>query len=152
MMTCSPLSAPEDLKVLLKEGISKLCSLDQVHTAYEALRFFAAPGEPGTTGLHLMVGLHTSMEVHVRFRDVLLWQPDYIPESPATMTPWLAPPFAAPSVPPLLGTPLNRRTPCEVAYLLKARFRPAPSGGKKPKEMRWVTTCFTSDPTEDTTP
>ncbi len=26
MMTCSPLSAPEDLKVLLKEGISKLCS------------------------------------------------------------------------------------------------------------------------------
>jgi hypothetical protein len=68
------------------------------------------------------------------------------------VTPWLEPPFAAPSVPPLLGTPLNRRTPSEAAYLLKTRFRPAPGGGKKPKEMRWVTTCLTSDPTEDTTP
>ncbi len=57
MMTCSPLSAPEDLKVLLKEGISKLCIPDQVQTAYEALRFFAAPGEPGTMGLHLLLGL-----------------------------------------------------------------------------------------------
>jgi hypothetical protein len=72
MMTCSPLSAPEDLKVLLKEGISKLCIPDQVHTAYEALRFFAAPREPGTTGLHLLVGIHTPMEVHLRLRDVLL--------------------------------------------------------------------------------
>ena len=107
MITCSPLSAPEDMKVLLKEGISKLCSLAQVQTAYEALRFFAAPGEPGTTGLHLLVGLQTSMEVHMRLRDVLLWQPYYVPENPATVTPWLEPPFAAPSVPPLLGTPLN---------------------------------------------
>ncbi len=31
MMRCSPLSAPMDLKVLLKEGISKLYSPDQVH-------------------------------------------------------------------------------------------------------------------------
>ncbi len=88
----------------------------------------------------------------MRLRDVLLWQPDYIPESPDTVTPWLEPPFAAPSVPPLLGTPLNRHTPGEVADLLKARFCPAPGGGKKPKEMRWVTTRLTSDPTEDTTP
>jgi hypothetical protein len=88
------------------------------------------------------------MEVHMRLRDVFLWQPDYIPESPVTMTPWLEPPFAAPSIPPLWSAPLNRRTPGEVANLLKARF-PA---GKKPKGMRWVTTCLTSDPTEDTTP
>ncbi len=69
----------------------------------------------------------------MRFRDVLLWQPYYIPESPAIMTPVLEPPFTAPSVPPLLGTPLNRRTPGEVANLLKGRFRPAPSGDKKPQ-------------------
>jgi hypothetical protein len=56
-MTCSPLSTPEDLKVLLKEGTSKLCNPNHVQTAYEALHFFAAPGEPGTTGFHLLVGL-----------------------------------------------------------------------------------------------
>ena len=44
------------------------------------------------------------------------------------------------------------RTPREVANLLKPRFRPTPIGGKKPKELRWVTTCLTSDPTDDTTP
>ncbi len=76
----------------------------------------------------------------MRLRDVLLWQLDYIPESPDTTMPWLEPPFAAPSDPPVLGNPLNRRTPSEVADLLKARFRLAPRGGKKPKEMMWVTT------------
>ncbi len=39
-----------------------------------------------------------------------------------------------------------------MADLLKARFRPTPIGGKKPKEFRWVTTCLTSDHTEDTSP
>jgi hypothetical protein len=151
MMTCSPISAPEDLKVLIKEDIAKLCGPDKVHTAYEALRFFAAPGEPSITGLYLLVGLHTALEVHMRLRDVFFWQPDHIPEKPTTML-LLEPPFAAPFVPSPLGTPLNRRTPGEVADLLKARFCPAPGGGKKPKEMRWVTTCLTSDPTEDTTP
>ncbi len=66
--------------------------------------------------------------------------------------PWLEPPFAAPLAPPGLGTPPNQRTLGKVANLLKARFRPAPVGGKKPKEFRWVTACLTSDPTEDTTP
>ncbi len=88
----------------------------------------------------------------MRLRDVLLWQPDYIPEIPVTMMPWLELPVAAPSVPPLLGIPLNQRTPSEVEDLLKLRFRPAPSGGKNTKEMRWVTTCLTLDPTEDTLP
>lgn len=152
LMTCSPLSTPEDLKVLIKEGISRLCTSDQVQASYEALRFFAAPGDPGTTGLHLLIGLQTSMEVHMKLRDVLLTQPDYSPESPVTTSPWLEPPFAAPSIPPTLGTPLNQRTPGEIADLLKARFRPAPSGAKKPKEMRWITTSLTSDPTEDTLP
>ena len=61
-------------------------------------------------------------------------------------------PFAAPYASPGLGTPPNQRTPREFANLLKTRLRPAPIGGKKPKEFRWVTTCLTSDPTEDTTP
>ncbi len=56
------------------------------------------------------------------------------------------------SAPPGLGTPLHRRTHGEIADLLKARIRPTPVGGKKPKELRWVATCLTSDPTEDTTP
>ena len=56
-MTCSPLSAPEDLKVIIKEGIAILCTPDQVHASYEALRFFAAPGELCTPCLYLLVGL-----------------------------------------------------------------------------------------------
>jgi hypothetical protein len=42
-MTYSPLSVPEDLKVLILEGISKLCPPDLVQSSYEALRFFLAP-------------------------------------------------------------------------------------------------------------
>ena len=88
----------------------------------------------------------------MRLRDVLLCQPDFISENMVTTFPWLEPPFAAPSALSNLGTPPNQRTSREVAYLLKARFRPFLIGGKKPKEFRWVTTCLTSDPTEDTTP
>jgi len=88
----------------------------------------------------------------MRLRDVLLYQPDFILESPVTTLPWLEPSFAAPSAPPGLGTPLHQRTFGELADLLKARSRPTPVGGKKPKEFRWVTTCLTSDPTENTTP
>jgi len=58
LMTCTPLSAPEDLKVLIRAGIFKLCPPDLVLPSYEALRFFLSPGEPGTTGLHLLVKLH----------------------------------------------------------------------------------------------
>ena len=57
LMTCTHLSAPKDLKVLICEGISKLCPPDLVLPSYEALRFFLSPGEQGTTGLHLLVGL-----------------------------------------------------------------------------------------------
>jgi hypothetical protein len=37
LMACSPLSAPEDLKVLIWEGISKLCPPELVQFSYEAL-------------------------------------------------------------------------------------------------------------------
>jgi hypothetical protein len=123
-----------------------------VHTSYEALRFFAAPGEPGTTGLYLLVGLQSPCVIHMILRDVLLCQPDYIPESPVTTLLWVEPPFVAPSTPSSLSIPLKQRTPSEVACFFKARLRPAPSGDKKPKEMRRVTICLASDPTEYTTP
>jgi hypothetical protein len=68
-MTCTPLSAQEDLKVLIREGISKLCPPDLVLPSYEALRFFLSPGKPGTPGLHLLVGLQVASKVHMRLRD-----------------------------------------------------------------------------------
>ena len=136
LMTCTPLSAPEDLKVLIREGVSKLCPPDLVQPSFEALRFFLSPGESGTTALHLLLGLHVASEVHMRLRDIFLCQLDFIPESPVTTLPWSEPLFAAPSAPPGMGTPPHQRTPGEVANLLKTRFRPTPVGGKKPKEVR----------------
>jgi hypothetical protein len=88
----------------------------------------------------------------MRLKDVLICRPDFISENLVTTLPCLELPFAAPFAPPGLGTPPNQCTPREVADLLKARFRPAPIGGKKPKEFRGVTTCLTSDVAEDTTP
>jgi len=72
LMTCAPLSAPEEFKVLIREGISKLCPPDLVSPSYEALRFFLSLGEPDTTGLHLLVKLQIASEAHTRLRDVLL--------------------------------------------------------------------------------
>ena len=37
MMTCAPLTSSEDLKVLIREGISKICPLGNVPSEYEAL-------------------------------------------------------------------------------------------------------------------
>jgi hypothetical protein len=50
MMTCTPLSASKDLKVLIKEGISKLRPTELVKPSYEALRFFCPPGNPAHRG------------------------------------------------------------------------------------------------------
>jgi hypothetical protein len=86
-MTCTPLFAPEDLKVLIREGISKFCPPDLVQSSYQALRFFLSPRESGTTGLHLLAGLNVAYEVHMRLRDVLLCQPDFIPENPIITLP-----------------------------------------------------------------
>ena len=87
----------------------------------------------------------------MRLRDVLLYQPYFAHESPITTLPWLEPPFAAPSAPNVLNTLRDQRTSEEVADFFKSRFRPAPSAGKKPKKRRWVTTCFTYDPIEEST-
>ena len=39
-----------------------------------------------------------------------------------------------------------------MATYLKSRHCPKPQHGKKAKELRWVTTCLSSEPTENATP
>ena len=112
MMTCTPLAAPEDLKVLIREGIAKLCPTELVKPSYETLRFFLSPGDQGIQGLHLLVGLLVSSEVHMRLRDVLLCQPDYLSDSQGPFSPCLEPPYAAPSIPPVVRTRPQQRTAC----------------------------------------
>ncbi len=75
----------------------------------------------------------------MRLRTVLLSQPDFARE----------PPFAIMSDPDVLDTPRDQRTPEEIAAFLKAQFHPAPAAGKRPKEIRRVTTCLTFEPSED---
>ncbi len=118
MMTCTPLSALEDLKVLIREGLTKICPPDLVKPSYERLRLFLSPGDSGTQGLHLLVGFQVSSEVHMRLRDVLLCQPDFIADNLGHITPWLEPPFAAPTAPQGMGVPPQQRLPNEVADLL----------------------------------
>ncbi len=114
-------------------GHSQVSPPDLVKPSYVALQFFLSPGDPGSQGLHLLVGLQVLSEVHMRLKDVLLCQPDFISDSLGTTPPWLEPPFAAPYAPPRLGAPHQQRTPGEVTDLFKARFRSLPIGGKKPK-------------------
>ncbi len=46
---------------------------------------FLAHGEPGATGMYLMIGLHVASQVHMRLRDVLLFRPDFISENQVTI-------------------------------------------------------------------
>ncbi len=57
MMTCSTLIHPEDLKILIREGIAKLCPPGIVAREYNALQFVLSLGELGTHGSYLLVGL-----------------------------------------------------------------------------------------------
>ncbi len=96
MMTCAPLNFPGDLKFLLKEGIAKLCPQGSVPREYEALQFCLSPGEHGTQGHYLLVGLSTLSGLHMRLRDVLLFQLDFIQESMPNVHPWHEPPYKLP--------------------------------------------------------
>ena len=78
MMTCAPLTFPEDFKLLLEEGLAKLCPPGIVPREYEALQFCLSPGEPSTHGHYLLVGLSTLSGPHMRLRDVLLSQPNFL--------------------------------------------------------------------------
>jgi len=88
----------------------------------------------------------------MRLRDVLLSQPDFVPEFPMTPPRWYEPPFLAPSAPDVLETPRDQSVAEEVADFLKSHFYPAPSPDKKPKGLRWVTNCLTSESSEDSAP
>jgi hypothetical protein len=81
MMTCTPLTFPEDLKLLLKEGLAKLCPIGTVPREYKALQFCLSPGEPGTPGHYLLVGMPTLSGTHMRLQDVLFFQLDFLEEA-----------------------------------------------------------------------
>ncbi len=106
-MTCSTLTAPEDLKVLIREGIAKLCppSPSFVPAAFEAFHTFLAPRELGPVGYYLLMGLRVTSETHMRLRDVLLCQPDFAHEFLVNNLPLFEPSLAAPSAPNVLDNP-----------------------------------------------
>ena len=93
LMTCVPLTFPEDLKVLLMEGLAKLCPPGLVPRKYEGLQFCLSPGEPGTQCHYLLVGLSPLSRAHMRLRDVLMFQPFFFRESMPLVHPWHEPPF-----------------------------------------------------------
>jgi hypothetical protein len=61
----------------------------------------------------------------------------------------MVPPFTGPSGPSVLDIPRDQRTPEEIAAFLKSRYRPVPATGKRLREMRWATTCLTTESSED---
>ena len=79
--------------LLLKEGFAKLCPQGIVSREYETLQFYLSPGEPGTQGHYLPVGLSTLSGPHIRLRDVLLFKPDFFHESMPLIQPRHEPPF-----------------------------------------------------------
>jgi hypothetical protein len=92
IITCAPLiTFHEDLKLRLKEGLAKLCPIGIVPWEYEALQFCLSPREPRTQGHYLRVGLATLSGAHMRLRDVLLFQPDFLQEATPLVHPWHEP-------------------------------------------------------------
>ncbi len=77
MMTNTPVAQPEDFKLLLREGIAKLCPPGIVTWDYDSLQFVTAKGEAGTQGSYLLIGLSTCFMTHLRLRDILLSQPGH---------------------------------------------------------------------------
>jgi len=103
---------------------------------YEALQFCMSPGEPGTQGHYLLVGLFILSGPHMRLRDVLLFQPDFLQESMPLIHSWHEPPFQAHSKSDNLDTPWGQRTPGEVSTYLKGRLCPKPQQGRKSEKLR----------------
>ena len=66
--------------------------------------------------------------------------------------PWCAPPYLTPTSSDVIDIPRDQRTPEEIATYLKRRFLPHNLSGKRQPEIRWVTTCLTSEPTEESAP
>ena len=81
LVTFAPLIPPEDLKVLVKKRISKICLPSNVSREYDSIQFCLTPGESGTFGHYLVVGFYTLSGAHMSMTDVLLAQPDIIQEN-----------------------------------------------------------------------
>jgi hypothetical protein len=152
MMTLSTLTYHEDLKILTREGIAKLCPPGIVAREYDSLWFIMSPGELGTQGRYLLVGLSSSSSAHMRLEDILLYQPDAPQESAQLTLPWYAPPCLPPTTSDVIETPRDQRTPEEIAIYLKKRFIPYNLLGKRQPEIRWVAICLTSEHTEESDP
>jgi len=148
MMTCAPLTAPEDLKVLIKEGLIKICKPALVPEEYEALQIRLVPGEAGTHGDYLVVGMSMRSDMHICLGDIILFQPDSISESPQLILPWYEPLFLPTTSSDVIETPRQRRTPGEVTTYLKGRYKPNTAQGRWPRELRWITTYLIAEPTE----
>jgi hypothetical protein len=97
MMTCSTLAYPEDIKILIREGISKLCPPGIVAREYDSIQFVLSPGELGTHGRYLLVGLSSASSAHLRLRDILLYQPDAPQKAVQLTLPWHVPPYLTPT-------------------------------------------------------
>jgi len=82
MMTCSPLSHPEDLKPLIKTAIHLVTAAEDAEDEYAALHFCLVPGELGI-GSYLLLGLDPGSIPHMRLRDIMLVQPDSSQDSTA---------------------------------------------------------------------
>jgi hypothetical protein len=68
---------------------------------------------------------------------------------PGTL-PWYEPPFMPHTTTHVIDTPMDHRTPEEIVTYLKGKCCLKLFSGKQPRELEWITTFLTSDPTEDT--
>ena len=66
--------------------------------------------------------------------------------------PWYAPPYLTPTSSDVIDNPRDQRIPEEIATNLKRQFLPQYLSSKRHPEIRWVTTCLTSEPTEESAP
>jgi hypothetical protein len=124
MMTCSPISHPEDLKPLLKTTIQIVTSAEEAEDEYAAMHFCLAPGELGI-GSYLLLGLDPGSISHMRLRDILLVQPDSFQDSTAGPQAWYPPPFLANPNQASRTCVEEATTPREVAAYLKTTYQPA---------------------------
>jgi hypothetical protein len=124
MMTCSPISHPEDLKPLLKTTIQIVTSAEEAEDEYAAMHFCLAPGELGI-GSYLLLGLDPSSISRMRLRDILLVQPDSFQDSTAGPQAWYPPPFLANPNQASRTCVEEATTPREVAAYLKTTYQPA---------------------------
>ena len=115
MMTCAPVAFSENLKVLLREGISKTCPRATFLDNMRLFNFASPKGDRTHKGQYLFIGLSTLSRTHMQLRDMLLHQPGSLPKSSPLVLPWHEPLFLALSTSDVLETPREQRIPEEVS-------------------------------------